>query len=100
MTTTTNFNEWFDSIDLCDYEEIDSMYHSVNECADYGFFKTQPAKSNENGWILSCDGLDLALYIASPKAKKEFLREIEERYCNNEPEDAWYSMQREMRKDD
>lgn len=53
-----------------------------------------------NGWILSCEGINLSLHILTPKVKKEFLREIEERYCNNEPEDAWYSVQREMRKDD
>lgn len=100
MATTTNFNEWFDAIELSDYEEVDSMYRSVSECTDYGLYKTQTAKGVDNGWILSCEGVDFSLHILTQKAKEEFLREIEERYCNNEPEDAWYSVQREMRKKD
>lgn len=46
MATTTNFSEWFDTNELSDYEEIDSMYRSVNECTDYGLYKTQTARGN------------------------------------------------------
>lgn len=72
MVTTTNFNEWFDAVDLCDYEEIDSMYRSVDECSCYGQFKTQIARGENNGWILTCDDGECALHIKTDKAKLNF----------------------------
>lgn len=100
MVTINSFEEWFNLFDLSDYEDIDSMYRSVDECSSYGQFKTQIARGENNGWILSCDDGDCALHIKTEKAMREFLRQIELRYCNGEPENIWYEFHRAMSKND
>lgn len=38
--TTKDFSEWLVCMDLSDYEDIYSLYRSIEECDTYGSFDT------------------------------------------------------------
>lgn len=98
MNTITNFEDWIALIDLDDYEEIDSLYRSVDEVTSYGSFSTQRTK-NEQGYIVKSDGVDDLLLLASEKARISFLRKIEDEYCDGN-EEGWHAFMKAMEKDD
>ncbi len=98
METITDFQAWLDEIDLDNYDDIDSLYRSVNENDKYGMFETKVAPNGQ--YIVSSTIADDKLRLASDKAKDCFLHLIEKVYCNGEPEDIWYSFKRAMEKDD
>ena len=97
MSTTTNFDEWIAQIDLDDYEEIDSLYRSVNEVTSYGLFSTQRTKNE--GYIVKSKWGENSLLLASEKARASFLRKIENEYCDGN-EEGWYAFKKAMEKDD
>lgn len=96
---TTNFKTWIEEIDLSesDYEEIDSLYRSVNEIDDFGLFKTESTKNGQ--YIVSCSTIDDKLILASEKARAAFLSFIENEYCDGN-EEGWYAFHKAMEKDD
>lgn len=98
--TIKDFSEWLICMDLSDYEDIYSLYRSVEECETYGSFETQIAKGSNNGWIVKATYLDEALHLASEKAKETFLSMIENRCFNGMDVEGWYAYMRAMEKDD
>lgn len=98
--TTKDFSEWLICMDLSDYEDIYSLYRSVEECETYGSFETQIAKGSNNGWIVKATYIDESLHLASEKAKNTFLSMIENRYFNGMDVEGWYAYMRSMEKDD
>ena len=70
--TTKDFSEWLICMDLSDYEDIYSLYRSVEECETYGSFETQIAKGSNNGWIVKATYIDESLHLASKKKKNTF----------------------------
>ena len=87
-------------MDLSDYEDIYSLYRSVEECETYGSFETQIAKGSNNGWIVKATYIDESLHLASEKAKNTFLSMIEKRYFNDMDAEGWYAYNKAMQKDD
>ena len=100
MELIYDFDEWFDLIELEDYEDVNSLYRSVEECDEYGRFNTQEAKGEDNGWIVSELDLDQALHLKSNKAREYFLRTIEDKYCEGMNMEGWYDYHHQMDKDD
>ena len=98
--TTKDFSEWLICMDLSDYEDIYSLYRSVEECETYGSFETQIAKGSNNGWIVKATYIDESLHLASEKAKNTFLSMIEKRYFNDMDAEGWYAYNKAMQKDD
>ena len=98
--TTKDFSAWLICMDLSDYEDIYSLYRSVEECETYGSFDTQIAKGFNNGWIVKATYIDESLHLASEKAKETFLSMIENRYFNGMDVEGWYAYMRAMEKDD
>lgn len=96
---TTDFQTWIEEIDLSelDYEEIDSLYRSVNEISDFGLFETESTKNGQ--YIVSCSTIDDKLILASERARTAFLTHIEKEYCDGN-EEGWYAFHRAMEKDD
>ena len=98
--TTKDFSGWLICMDLSDYEDIYSLYRSVEECETYGSFETQIAKGSNNGWIVKATYIDESLHLASEKAKNTFLSMIEKRYFNDMDAEGWYAYNKAMQKDD
>ena len=98
--TTKDFSEWLVCMDLSDYEDIYSLYRSIEECDTYGSFETQIAKGSNNGWIVKATYIDESLHLASEKAKNTFLSMIEKRYFNSMDVEGWYAYNKAMQKDD
>lgn len=98
--TTKDFSEWLVCMDLSDYEDIYSLYRSVEECETYGSFDTQIAKGSNNGWIVKATYIDESLHLASEKAKNTFLSMIEKRYFKGMDAEGWYAYNKAMQKDD
>ena len=100
MITISDFADWLDQVELEDYDEIDSLYRTVDSLSNYGIFLIAAAKGVDNGWILTAEFCDAALHIQSEKARKTFLSLIETRYCEGMSEEAWYDFHRSMQKND
>ena len=100
MDTTNDFEEWLAENDLSDYDDVDSLYRTVNELSDYGMFSIKEANGNNNGWILYSDDCDKTLHILNENARTGFLRMIEYRYCEGMSEEGWYAYHKAMEKDD
>lgn len=96
----TDFSAWLACMDLSDYEDIYSLYRSVEECETYGSFDTQIAKGSNNGWIVKATYIDESLHLASEKAKNTFLSMIEKRYFKGMDAEGWYTYMRAIEKDD
>lgn len=99
MITISNFDEWLDQVELEDYDDIDSLYRTVDSLTNYGQFSITVANGVDNGWILTAEYGDAALHIQSEKARSTFLSIIETRYCEGMSEEGWYDFHRSMEKD-
>lgn len=95
----TDFEEWTFALDLENFEEIDSLYQSVKQVSDYGMYRTVEGRK-PGTYIVTASFMDDSLFLASEKARSAYLRYIEERYCNGEPEEAWYAVKYANSKDD
>ena len=100
VMTTDIFDEWLDNVELENYDDIDSLYRTVNDLSDYGMFTITEANGVDNGWILKEDGGDIALHIKTEKARGTFLSIIESRFCEGMSEEGWYAFHKAMEKDD
>lgn len=95
--STTNQNEWLDLLDLEDYEDVDALYNSVDSEMRYGVFNTE---RDGDDYIISSDLMDIKLRVETEQDKKDLLRLIEKKYCDDMPEAAWYGYQYAISKDD
>lgn len=95
----TNSKEWISLLDLLDYEEVDSLYKSVQNVSDYGIYRTVKAKE-EGRYIVTASFLDYGLLLMSEDDRKAFLRFIEKQFCDGEDEDGWYNYKRAISKED
>lgn len=95
----TNFEEWTFALDLENYEEIDSLFQSVKQVSDYGMYRTVEGKK-PGTYIVTASFMDDSLFLASEKARSAYLRYIEEKYCDGEPEDVWYAVKYANSKED
>lgn len=100
MATTQDFKGWLDSIDLENYDDVDSLYRTVETLTDYGVFSIAKANGEDNGWIVSSDYADESLHIASEQARQTLLGMIETKYCEGMSEEGWYAFHRAMEKND
>ena len=48
MATTTDFLAWLSCIDLSDYKDVWSLYHTVSDLSDYSSFEID-VKEETNG---------------------------------------------------
>jgi hypothetical protein len=97
---TTDFSEWLEGVDLSNYDDVDSLYRTVEELSDYGAFSIKEANGDNNGWIVYAIDSEDTLHIKTEKARDSFLALIEEEYCEGMSEHAWYTFHREMEKED
>ena len=101
MQATTDFTEWLSGIELDDHNDIYSLYHSVEKCEEWGGFKTVPATSAGDRWIVTYSCSDQPLLLASEKAKQAFLKHIEMTYCGDFKNiEGYYAYCHAMAKDD
>ena len=100
MELIYDFDEWFDLIELEDYEDVNDLYRSVEECTEYGRFNTQEARGEDNGWVVTSLDLDYALHLKTEKAREYFLTVIEDKYCEGTSMEGWYDYCRQMEKGD
>lgn len=100
MATSQDFKSWLDGIDLEDYDDVDSLYRTVETLTNYGVFSIAEANGVDNGWIVSSEYADESLHIPSEKARQTLLSMIESKYCEGMSEEGWYAFHRAMEKDD
>lgn len=100
MERTDQFDEWLDTVELEDYDDVDSLYRTVNDLSDYGVFSIDAARGENNGWILKVEGGDMVLHLKTEKARRSFLSILEDRFCEGMSEEGWYAFHKAMEKDD
>ena len=100
MTATTDFGEWIADIDLEGHEEVYCLYNSVNDCDEWGFFKTELAQGSNTRWIVTSTTNDQSLLLASELAKETFLKHLEKSYCGDLTMEGWHALKHAMAKDD
>lgn len=102
MATRNDYKEWLQIVDFedTDYEAISQLVHSIRNRCECGLFKTEVAKGNNNGWIISGEGVVDNLHLISPKQMTAFIRHIEATLCDDTDAEiyAWYK--HEMEKND
>lgn len=94
-----DFKEWTFALDLDNYEEIDTLYQSVKHVADYGMYRTVEG-SKQGTYIVTASFMDDSLYLGSEQIRNDYLKFIEDKYCQGEPEEIWYAVEHANAKDD
>lgn len=90
MDVTTNFANWLSAY-YYDFEEIYSLYQSVDKVERWSFFEvTQKETKNGTEYFVKSDICDVLLRLASEKARKAFLTYIEIQYCGELNIESWY----------
>lgn len=100
MATITDFNDWLDGIDLSDFNDVYSLYHSVSDVEEWGCFNTIKGKAEGQYIVSSIECSDINLFLASEKARDSFLSTIEKKYCEDMDIESYYGYHRAMEKDD
>jgi len=99
MPTTTDFNEWLDSLHETDINEIYYLYQSINSNTEMGGYSCS-SNEREQYFVTSFDN-DNTLMLASDKAKQAFLKKLDHEYGGDF---GWvggaYEFARSMEKDD
>ena len=78
MSTTFNFDEWLDAADPCDAPNVAGLVDVVEDECDFSGFKAERAPNGK--LIVSADGLELKLILASKEAEEAFVRRIHARF--------------------
>ena len=101
MATITNFSAWLSCIDLSDYNDIWSLYHTVSDLSEYSSFKID-VKEETNGtkYFLKSVECDDTLMLASEAARQTFLSIIEDNYWEGMDIEGYYAYHHAMEKDD
>jgi hypothetical protein len=100
MSTTTDFREWLDNVELEDHDEVYSLYRAVKDGTTFGIFDVKPARGAGERWIVSASHLDQSLLLASSDARQAFLVHLTKTHCDDMEMEGWYSFKRAMAKDD
>ena len=96
---TTDFDLWLDSVDLSDFNDVYSLYHSVSDIEDWGPFKTERGRGSQQLLVHSYD-CDEPLLLASDKAREAFLKKVEDKYCEDMDIESYYGFHHAMEKND
>lgn len=95
----TDFDLWLDNNDLSDFNDVYALYHSVSGIEDWGSYKTERGRGNQQLLVYSCECED-PLLLASDKARDAFLKKIEDNYCEDMDVESYYAFHHAMEKDD
>jgi len=98
-TTTTNFNEWLDPLELRYWGDIESLADSVSTPGIFGMFTTKQAP-NASRWFVTADDYECTLMLATEVARDTFMTHIDNKYCSGEGISSWCATRRAMEKDD
>ena len=88
--------DWLESLDLDYYEDIYSLYCTVNYKDNYGLFTFEENNTIKIGY----ESLDDKLELNNELERKEFLDLIEQEYMDEMDPEGWYGFKRAMEKDD
>lgn len=100
MATITDFDAWLDQANPEDYEEVYSLYKAVEDIDEFGMFKCKTSTDGKKIFVYG-DHVEDTLMLVSDKAKRAFLKFIEERYVDNDLNiEGWYAYKRAMSKND
>ena len=101
MATTTDFLAWLSCIDLSDYNDVWSLYHTVSDLSDYSSFEIDVKEETKGTkYFLKSVECDDTLMLASEKARQTFLSIIETEYCEGMDIEGYYAYHHAMEKDD
>ena len=102
METLTDFKDWFNEVGLEDseYEHASHLVHSLRNMCKCGLFNTQVANGKNNGWIISCDGVEDVLHLFTPNQITGFIHYIEYSFCEGMDAEIYCSFKHAMEKDD
>lgn len=108
MTTINDYKAWFDEVDLesSEYEAASNLVHVLRQAVysnsdnDCGGFKAQIANGQNNGWIISADGVDDKLHLTTHKQISAFIRHIEASMCEDMDAEIYASYRHAMERDD
>ena len=95
----TDFGAWLNCVDLSDYNDVYSLYLSVNGVDECGGFKTVTGRKAGTYIVQACE-CDDDLLLASEAARDYFLSIIEMKYCGDMDIEAYYAINHAIEKDD
>lgn len=96
--TTTNFDDWLDTTDLSDFNDVYSLYQSVAGVEEFGAYTT--ISIQEDKFLVEAIDSNEKLLLASDKARNAFLKHIEQNYCEGMDIEGYYGYHHAMEKDD
>jgi hypothetical protein len=100
MSTITDFQAWLDGNDLSDYNDVCSLYHTVEDCEDMnGFSITKKEDSFGIRYFLRSNECGDVL-ILTERFRNYFLDFIEKSYCEGMNIEGYWSFHHAMEKDD
>ena len=100
MNTITDFDAWLGCIDLSDYNDVYSLYRTVQDLSDWGPFTIKYNESaSGHKCFLSSPECDDTLMLASELARTAFLRKLVSDYCGGLDMESYYSFRHAMEKD-
>lgn len=88
---------WLENLDLDYYDDIYSLYQTVNEKESYGAFNYEEIQGSI---IISADYVDEKLILESDEHRKQLANLIEDEYMGGMDPEGWYGYNRAMEKDD
>lgn len=101
METITDFDAWLSCIDLSDFNDVYSLYHTVADLNDWSSFEISIKKTTKGPmYFLKSNECDDILMFASEKARKAFLYKIERAYCGDMGNEEYYAYHHSMERDD
>ena len=102
MATLNDYKEWLQEVDIdpSDYESPSALVTAIRNIEECGLFKVVKANGADNGIIISADGTEDKLHLATDKQINAFITHIEKVLCNCMPAEAYESFKRMMEKDD
>ena len=101
MNTITDFDAWIGCIDLSDYNDVYSLYCTVQDLSNWGSFTVkQKEDTSGNKYFLSSPECYDTLMLASESARTAFLRKLVSDYCGGLDMESYYSFRHAMEKDD
>jgi len=100
MAATTDFDDWLDEAEPPSHGDVYALYEAVRSDSEFAGYKCERTANGQ--WIVSAQGVEAKLRLATPAAKDGFLRRIGGRYVGESGMDvgAWHVMQHGLSKDD
>jgi Holliday junction resolvase len=89
-------NNWLESMDLDEYEDIYELYQTVRYKNDYGSFTF----SETDKIIIGCTYIEGKLILEGEDEYQQFLNLIEQEYMDDMDAESWYGFKKAMDKDD